>query len=34
LKGHTDRLDNTLANDLAAFNRMLTRIKREPISDK
>jgi photosystem II stability/assembly factor-like uncharacterized protein len=34
LKGHTDRLDKTLANDLAAFNRMLTRIKREPIIDK
>jgi hypothetical protein len=29
LRGHTDRLDKTLASDLAAFNRMLTRIKRD-----
>ncbi|MGQ0733341.1 MAG: WD40/YVTN/BNR-like repeat-containing protein [Acidobacteriota bacterium] len=34
LRGHTDRLDRTLAEDLAAFNRMLTRNKREPISEK
>jgi photosystem II stability/assembly factor-like uncharacterized protein len=34
LKGHTDRLDKTLATDLPAFNRMLTRIKREPIAGK
>jgi photosystem II stability/assembly factor-like uncharacterized protein len=34
LKGHTDRLDKTLTDQLGAFNRMLTRIKKEPISDK
>jgi hypothetical protein len=34
LAGHTDRLDKTLATDLPAFNRMLTRIKREPIAVK
>jgi hypothetical protein len=34
LRGHTDRLDRALTNDLAAFNRMLSRIKREPISGK
>jgi photosystem II stability/assembly factor-like uncharacterized protein len=34
LKGHTDRLDKTVAEDLAAFNRMLTRIKRDPIDGK
>jgi photosystem II stability/assembly factor-like uncharacterized protein len=34
LKSHTDRLDRTLASDLAALNRMLTRIKREPIGEK
>jgi hypothetical protein len=34
LRGHTDRLDKTLASELASFNRMLTRIKREAISDK
>ena len=34
LKGHTDRLDTTLANDLAAFNRMLTRINRPAIPAK
>jgi hypothetical protein len=34
LKGHTDRLDKTLTEQLGAFNRMLTRIKKDPISDK
>jgi photosystem II stability/assembly factor-like uncharacterized protein len=34
LRGHTDRLEKTLADDLSAFNRMLTRIKRAPISDR
>jgi hypothetical protein len=34
LKGHTDRLDRTLTTELAAFNRMLGRNKREPISAK
>jgi photosystem II stability/assembly factor-like uncharacterized protein len=34
LKGHTDRLGRTLANDLPAFNRMLERNKKEPISPK
>jgi photosystem II stability/assembly factor-like uncharacterized protein len=34
LKGHTDQLDRTLATELAAFNRMLERNKREPISPK
>ncbi len=34
LKGHTDRLDKALTVDLPAFNRMLLRIKKEPISDK
>jgi hypothetical protein len=32
LSGHTSSLDKTLTEDLAAFNRMLTRIKRQPIS--
>ena len=32
LKGHTDQLDRTLATELAAFNRMLQRNKKEPIS--
>ncbi len=31
LKGHTDRLDQTLSNELPAFNRMLVRIKKDPI---
>jgi photosystem II stability/assembly factor-like uncharacterized protein len=34
LKGHTDRLDRALANDLAAFNRMLERNKKEAINPK
>ena len=34
LKGHTDRLDRTLTTELAAFNRMLERNKKEPISPK
>ena len=34
LKGHTDRLDRTLATELAAFNRVLERNKRDPISQK
>jgi photosystem II stability/assembly factor-like uncharacterized protein len=34
LRGHTDRLDKTLATELASFNRMLTRIKRNPINEK
>jgi photosystem II stability/assembly factor-like uncharacterized protein len=34
LRSETERLDTTLKNDLAAFNRMLTRIKREPIPEK
>ena len=34
LKGHTDQLDKTLTTDLAAFNRMLLRIKRAPVSAK
>ncbi len=34
LKGHTDRLDRTLGTELAAFNRMLERNKRDPISPK
>jgi hypothetical protein len=31
LKAETDRLDKTLADQLPPFNRMLQRIKREPI---
>jgi hypothetical protein len=34
LQGHTDRLDKTVADQLPAFNRMLTRIRREPVSEK
>jgi photosystem II stability/assembly factor-like uncharacterized protein len=34
LKGHTDRLDRTLTTELAAFNRMLERNKKNPISSK
>jgi hypothetical protein len=34
LKAETDKLNKTLTVDLPAFNRMLTRIKREPIKDK
>jgi photosystem II stability/assembly factor-like uncharacterized protein len=34
LQGHADRLNKTVADQLPAFNRMLTRIKREPVSDK
>ncbi len=34
LQGHTDRLNKTVADQLPAFNRMLTRIKREPVSEK
>jgi hypothetical protein len=34
LQGHTDRLNKTVVDQLPAFNRMLTRIKREPVSEK
>ena len=34
LKAHTDRLDQALTTELAAFNRMLERNKRKPISPK
>ena len=34
LKAEQDRLDKTLATDLVTLNRMLTRIKKTPISDK
>ena len=34
LAGHTRRLDQTLDGELAAFNRMLVRNKKEPISPK
>jgi photosystem II stability/assembly factor-like uncharacterized protein len=33
LKAHTDRLDKTLADQLPAFNNMLTRIKKDPIKN-
>ncbi len=34
LKAEQDALDKTLASDLVALNRMLSRIKKEPVSDK
>jgi hypothetical protein len=34
LQAETDRLNKTVADQLPAFNRMLTRIKREPVADK
>ncbi len=34
LKAEQDRLDKTLATDLVTLNRMLTRLKKEPISAK
>jgi photosystem II stability/assembly factor-like uncharacterized protein len=34
LQGHTERLNKTVTDQLPAFNRMLTRIRREPVSDK
>ncbi|MCC6988221.1 MAG: glycosyl hydrolase, partial [Acidobacteria bacterium] len=34
LKAEQDRLDKTLGTDLVTLNRMLTRLKKEPISDK
>jgi photosystem II stability/assembly factor-like uncharacterized protein len=34
LKGETDRLDRVISTDLPAFNRMLERDKKEPISPK
>ncbi|MFA5908006.1 MAG: hypothetical protein WC815_04435 [Vicinamibacterales bacterium] len=34
LKGETDRLDKTLTDQLPAFNNMLVRIKKAPISEK
>lgn len=34
LKAEQDKLDKTLATDLVQLNRMLTRIKKDPISDK
>ena len=33
LKAHTDRLDKTLSDQLPAFNRMLERIKKDPIKN-
>ena len=33
LKAHTDRLDQTLADQLPPFNRMLERIKKNPIQN-
>ena len=34
MKGHIDRLDKTLASDIAAFNRMLVRNKKPAIGEK
>jgi len=34
LKAEQDKLDKTLATDLVTLNRMLTRIKKDPISAK
>jgi len=34
LQGETERLSKTLATDLPAFNRMLQRNKKPPISEK
>jgi hypothetical protein len=34
LKAEQDKLDKTLATDLVQLNRMLTRIKKDPISEK
>jgi photosystem II stability/assembly factor-like uncharacterized protein len=34
LDGHSARLNKTVADQVPAFNRMLTRIKREPVSEK
>jgi len=34
LKAETDRLNRALTVDLPAFNRMLTRIKKQPVSEK
>jgi hypothetical protein len=34
LQAETDRLNKTLADQLPPFNRMLQRIKREPVSDR
>jgi hypothetical protein len=34
MDGHSGRLDKTVADQLPAFNRMLVRIKREPVTDK
>jgi hypothetical protein len=34
LKAEQDKLDKTLATDLVTLNRMLTRIKKEPVSAK
>ena len=34
LQGHADRLNKTVADQLPAFNRMLTRIKRDVVADK
>jgi hypothetical protein len=34
LRGHTDRLDRVISTDLPAFNRMLEREKKDPISPK
>jgi photosystem II stability/assembly factor-like uncharacterized protein len=34
LDGHTGRLNKTVADQLPAFNRMLARVKRQPVSEK
>ena len=34
LQGHTDRLGKTISEQLPPFNRMLTRIKKEPVDGK
>jgi hypothetical protein len=34
LKAETDKLEKTLSTDLPTFNRMMQRMKREPVSEK
>ena len=34
LNGQTERLNKTVADQLPAFNQMLTRIKRQPVAEK
>ena len=34
LQGHSDRLNKTVADQLPAVQPMLTRIKRQPVSEK